>query len=255
MIRWWSDPSLAGTPAGDALHSLDTVFALHGEQLTWSPLSYVHRLSLGGRVCYVKRYVGDRADPRRSWFGLRTLIAPLRVEQEWKNLQAFSRWGLPTPRLLAYGLERRNGRFVRGALVTEEIPHTQDLGSLARTGDARLKDRSWVTEVSRQLAAATRTLHRAGFAHNDLKWRNVLVDRQEPPQLHFIDCPNGAFWGGPFLRHRIIKDLACLDKVAKSAVSRSQRLRFYLDYRQHARLTPADKAQVRKVLAYFEGRE
>ncbi len=255
MIRWWCHPDLASSPCGAALAHLDAVFALEGEQVAWAPLSHVHRITLGDRICYVKRYVGDRQSIRRSWFGLRTLVAPLRVEQEWKNLQRFSAWGIPTAKLLAYGLERRQGRFVRGAVVTEEIPDTQDLATLARNDDPRLRDAAWLAAVSAQLAAAVRTLHAAGFAHNDLKWRNLLVDRQLPPRLYFIDCPTGGFWHGPFLRYRIVKDLACLDKVAKEHLSRTRRLRFYLDYAGHARLDAADRQCIARVLNFFRGRE
>ena len=70
-----------------------------------------------------------------------------------------------------------------------------------------------------------------------------------------IDCPNGAFWRGPLLRYRIVKDLACLDKIGKYRLSRTQRLRFYLDYAGHDRLSAADKRRIRKVLKFFEGRE
>lgn len=255
MIRWWSDPSLAGTPCGDALGTLEAAFAIGGEQIAWSPLSTVHRVTIGGRLLYVKRYVGDRKKLRRSWFGLRSLVVPLRVENEWKNLQAFERWGIPTARLLAYGLERRLGRFTRGALVTEAIPDAEDLAHLARSGDPRLKDARWVASVSHQLAQATRAMHAAGFVHNDLKWRNLLVDRQDPPRLHFIDCPNGSYWKGPFLQYRIVKDLACLDKLAKYHLSRTQRLRFYLDYVQRPRLDAGDRQRIAKVLAFFTGRE
>ena len=77
------------------------------------------------------------------------------------------------------------------------------------------------------------------------------------PQLnvYLIDCPTGAFWWGPFLERRIVKDLACLDKVAKYHLSRTQRLRFYLRYAERDRLTAQDKARLRQVLDYFEGRE
>lgn len=67
--------------------------------------------------------------------------------------------------------------------------------------------------------------------------------------------PVGDFWWGPFLRRRIVKDLACLDKVAKQRLSRTQRLRFYLQYQQRPRLVPADRAVIDQVLRYFEGRE
>jgi hypothetical protein len=57
------------------------------------------------------------------------------------------------------------------------------------------------------------------------------------------------------LRYRIIKDLACLDKVAKQQLSRTQRLRFYLQYRGRARLNAGDKQRLGKIIGFFEGRE
>ena len=96
-------------------------------------------------------------------------------------------------------------------------------------------------------------MHDHHFTHNDLKWRNLLVN--EKAELFFIDCPTGSFWWGPLLRYRIIKDLACLDKVAKRVLSRTQRLRFYLQYRECNRLSGADKQRVLQILKFFEGRE
>jgi hypothetical protein len=43
--------------------------------------------------------------------------------------------------------------------------------------------------------------------------------------------------------------------VAKDRLSRTQRLRFYLSYCERERLGAADKARIRLVLQYFEGRE
>ena len=119
--------------------------------------------------------------------------------------------------------------------------------------DPRLQDGAWVRGVSRQLAASTRVMHDHHFTHNDLKWRNLLVN--EKAELFFIDCPTGSFWWGPLLRYRIVKDLACLDKVAKRVLSRTQRLRFYLQYRGRDRLGARDKRRLRQVLKFFEGRE
>lgn len=254
MTSWWSDPALS-PDAGRAFASLDSVFALAGEPIASSQLSRVLRVSLDGRRYYVKRYVGDRANPLRNWFGMRSQLLKPPVQKEWENLLAFQGWGIPTARLVAYGQERAGGRFVRGALITEELAATADMAQMAREGDPRLKDGRWVAAVSHQLAQATRAMHAAGFAHNDLKWRNLLVDRNDPPRLYFIDCPAGSHWWGPFLKYRKIKDLACLDKVAKYQLSRPQRLRFYLDYVQRRRLTNADRKVVAKVLNFFAGRE
>ncbi|HIQ44868.1 MAG TPA: heptose kinase [Pseudomonas oleovorans] len=229
-----------------AFGSLEAVFALQGERLTKDPLSEVIRIEREGVRYYVKRYWG-------AGKGLRRYLGRPRVKAEWQNLKLFAKWGIPTAPIVAYGLERNAGAFVRGALVTRELEGTLDLAELANREDERLADPDWVMRVSRQLAKGTRTLHDHHFTHNDLKWRNLLVN--EKAELFFIDCPTGSFWWGPLLRYRIVKDLACLDKVAKRVLSRTQRLRFYLQYRGRDRLGARDKQRLRQVLKFFEGRE
>ncbi|MCJ8170318.1 lipopolysaccharide kinase InaA family protein [Atopomonas sediminilitoris] len=226
--------------------SLEQVFALQGQRLTKDPLSEVILLERDGVRYYVKRYWGAGKNIRR-------FLGRPRVKAEWQNLRHFSRWGIPTANVVAYGLERKAGQFVRGALITEGLPNTQDLAALAHSGDPRLQDRQWLAQISEQLALATATMHRHHFVHNDLKWRNLLVNDQA--QLFFIDCPGGSFWFGPMLQYRIIKDLACLDKVAKYHLPRTVRLRFFLTYRGHARMTKTDKGMLRRILGFFEGRE
>jgi len=255
VIDWQVNSDYATGESGQAFASLDAVFALEGELMARDPQSRVLRVTLGERRFYVKRYLEGGRSLARRWFGLRDLFGPQRAVKEWENLLAFRRWGIPTATLVAYGQERRHGRFLRAALVTDELCNTTDMAAMARANDPRLRDRRWLAEVSRQIAAATRTLHAHGFAHNDLKWRNLLVDAGERPTVYLIDCPTGAFWWRPFLDYRIVKDLACLDKVAKQVLSRSQRLRFYLDYAQQPRLTPAGKRQIGRILRFFAGRE
>jgi len=249
LSGWYVAPPYREGQCADALGSLDAVFALEGEPVASDQLSRVRRVTLGAQRFYVKCYHGAGKNPLRRWFGRQ------RVQAEWENLLAFRSWDIPTAPLVAYGLERRCGAFARGALVTAELERTRDLAHLARARDARLADPRWVAQVSRRLAAATRAMHARGFAHNDLKWRNVLVSDGAEPKLYLIDCPNGGFWWGPFLRYRIVKDLACLDKVAKHHLSRTRRLRFYLDYAGRERLNAADKERIRRILRFFAGRE
>jgi hypothetical protein len=118
------------------------------------------------------------------------------------------------------------------------------------------KTRSWVKQVISQVAEITRTLHQHRFCHNDLKWRNLLATQQlESPKVYLIDCPLGQRFFGPFLTSRIIKDLACLDKDGRRTLSRTQRLRFYKEYRQCEILSDKDRAIIAKVLVYFKGRD
>ncbi|WP_457979659.1 lipopolysaccharide kinase InaA family protein [Ectopseudomonas composti] len=244
MSAWKYD--LRDASLREIFGSLDAVFALEGERLTKDPLSEVIRIEREGVRYYVKRYWG-------AGKGLRRYLGRPRVKAEWQNLKLFAKWGIPTAPIVAHGLQRKAGAFVRGALVTRELENTLDLAEIANRQDPRLADHGWVQAISLQLAKGARTMHDHHFTHNDLKWRNLLVN--EKAELFFIDCPTGSFWWGPLLRYRIIKDLACLDKVAKRVLSRTQRLRFYLQYRECNRLSGADKQRVMQILKFFEGRE
>ncbi|MDR2689031.1 MAG: heptose kinase, partial [Azoarcus sp.] len=209
MSGWRLLPPFDHGTTARAFASLDTVFALDGERISRDPQSEVIRVTLDGARYYVKRYHRAGKNPLRRWLG-----RP-RVEAEWENLLAFAAWGLPTAAIVGHGLERRWGAFRRGALITRELDGVSDLAQLARERDPRLRSPAWLAALIGQVAHITRTLHAHRFTHNDLKWRNLLVDDGMPPALYLIDCPSGQHWPGPFLRYRIVKDLACLDKVAR----------------------------------------
>ncbi|NRH27889.1 MULTISPECIES: lipopolysaccharide kinase InaA family protein [Pseudomonas] len=239
--------SEGATPAEvQAFASLEAVFATQGREITRDPLSEVILCELDGQRYYIKRYLG-------AGKGLRRFIGRPRVKAEWQNLKNFIKWGVPTAPVVGFGLERKGWAFSRGALITRELPATEDMAQLAQRNAPCLRDGAWVATVSAQLADATRTLHEHNFAHNDLKWRNLLVN--DAKELFLIDCPAGSFWWGPFLRYRIIKDLACLDKVAKYHLTRTQRLRFYLQYCGHDKLDARDKKYLWRIINFFEGRE
>jgi RIO-like serine/threonine protein kinase len=248
MTGWTLNPEYATGVSGELFADLDTVFALEGEQVTSDLISMVHKVWAGGRFYYVKRYTGAGKNLRRY-------IGRARIQAEWENLQHFQAWGIPSAIIVGFGLERRNGMFYRGALVTQDLSDTADLAHIAKSADPRFHSLAWVRHVSRQIAHATRMMHDQGFAHNDLKWRNILVDEKPYPNVFMIDCPSGAFWWGPLLEYRMIKDLACLDKLGKQVLSRTQRLRFYHDYAGRRALTALDKKRIKAVAHFFRGRE
>ena len=245
---WVVNPEYAAGPSGDAFASLDAVFALQGEQITFDRLSEVLRVRVGARHYYVKRY-------RIAGKGLRRFIGRPRVLGEWRNLLYFRSWGLPVATVVGYGLERRAGLFMRGALITEELQSTSDLAQMVTDKDPRLQDWRWMNHVLQQVALTAREMHKRRFAHNDLKWRNILVDNQPLSNIYLIDCPGGTFWWGPFLERRKIKDLACLDRIGKYQLSRTQRLRFYLLYCGQTRLRQQDRKRLLKIIRYYKGRE
>ncbi|HEX7382194.1 MAG TPA: lipopolysaccharide kinase InaA family protein [Nevskiaceae bacterium] len=95
-------------------------------------------------------------------------------------------------------------------------------------------------------------LHAHGFCHGDLNWRNLLVSAGDPPVVYFIDAERGQRWHGLLLQYRRARDLAYLLRDARSVLSSTQMLRFYLCYRRRAWLAPAGKVQIHRIMAITE---
>ncbi len=220
-----------------------TCVDLGGEEVSADKLSNVTRTATDTGVYYIKQY----------WSGgrlLRRFMGRSRAQGEWENLLYFASLGISTPRLVAYGRGAQTGKPLE-VLVTEEVQGSKDLATLAREKPARFAQHHWTMTVMRQVADYTRRLHRDNFVHWDLKWRNILVQGDADPKVYFFDCPLGRRWYGGLQRRGAIKDLGCLDSVARSVLTRTQRLRFLLLYRQEERLTPGAKRQIHQIEAFL----
>ncbi|MCW8929456.1 MAG: lipopolysaccharide kinase InaA family protein [Gammaproteobacteria bacterium] len=244
-IDWTIVPEYQQTTLGERIKNFDDAFNLKGEFIDVK----VFKISAEGKHFYLKQYfMFKRFIPRYISFS--------KVKTEWTNLLMFERLGIPAAKLVAYGQETRGRVVHRGVLITEELLNCHDLTSISDNFNYLLQDSKWVSKVSHQIAEVARTLHGHNFAHNDFKWRNIMVDiKADFPQIYLIDCPAGMKWYKPFLEYRIIKDLACLDKRAKYELSAKQRLTFYKDYAQCKKLSSKDKKRIRKILHFFHNRE
>jgi len=219
------------------------------EFITKSPLCRVYKIQINSKNYYFKKYNISRKKIQRY-------LGQSKVQTEWNNLLWFKSVQIPVAKVVAYGMETKGWVHHRGLLITEELINTSDLDSIRTSHPYLLKKRSWVAHISPQIARAARIMHQHHFAHNDFKWRNIMVDiKAELPDIFLIDCPSGMRWFKPLLEYRIIKDLACLDKCAKYELSQTQRLAFYKDYAQCQKLSLHDKKRIRKVLQFFNNRE
>ena len=231
-----------------AFDSLDKVTAGPGELINESRLSRLTLCTVGDKHYYVKVY-------RHAGRYLRRFLGRSRVRAEWQNQLFFRTLGIPTARTVAFGEHKRLGRQYVGYIVSEEIPQTIDLWRLVGEQSDRLDNFEWVRDVIDRLAGYVRVMHHHHFVHNDLKWRNILVDFSNTPGLYIIDCPLGRVSYGPGFSRAVVKDLACLDQVAKLHLSRSQRMRFFMRYHETSHLTGTHRRQIKKILRFFEGRE
>lgn len=215
-----------------------------GELISQGPYNALFKVAYAGKYYYVKRYYqGGRY--------LRKYVGRSRARAEQENLALFQHCGILTPSLIFFREIRHGWNHRSALLVTQEVTNTADLATLWSLQSPYFNDAAWVDKVSRQVAAGTQCLHRQAFVHNDLKWRNILVSREDEPKVYFIDCPAGKKRGKLFRFRGQIKDLACLDKVAKRALSNTQRLRFYYYYAGIHRLTAEHKTTIRKIVEFF----
>lgn len=184
---------------------------------------------------------------------LRQLIGLGRFDRELANLQLFARLGIPTPKMISWGKRSSGPLLDKGSFTTIGLQGCHPLSELAQSGKLQQYSVSWLKQVMQQVADYSRRLHDDGFFHVDLKWRNILVDPSG--KVYFIDCPSGYHPPTWYLPRAIIKDLACLDKVAKYQLSRSQRLYFYKRYTGTRKLSKADKKRIKRIVNFFKGRE
>ncbi len=235
-----------------AFPALETTWHMSGAEINDNLMSRLTCVQVDGLNYYVKAY-------KKRGKSLRRYLGRSRVRAEWENLQILGNIGIPTLKLVAYGEER--GQFCdrKGALVTSGLLGVEDLASLHQRGASLLQHRQWTNHVIDRLSGYVRKMHHEKFVHGDLKWRNILVDSADLPEVYIFDCPLGRRMTSgllaPVFERGVLKDLACLDKMAKYALSRTQRLRFYLAYTGKNKLDRRDKKQIRKILKFFEGRE
>ncbi|MCU7798884.1 MAG: lipopolysaccharide kinase InaA family protein [gamma proteobacterium symbiont of Lucinoma myriamae] len=258
-IFWHIIPEFQETTLGKLFENFDDAYQFNDdfnkangfkcEFITKSPLSQVYKVTIEDKSFYLKKYNISRKKIQRY-------LGQSKIRTEWENLLWFQALNIPAAKVVAYGQETKGWITHRGILITEELVNTSDLANIADEHPHLIQQADWVAKVSHQVAEAARILHQHRFAHNDFKWRNIMVDiKADYPQIYLIDCPSGMKWYKPFLEFRIIKDLACLDKRAKYELSKKQRLAFYKDYAQCRKLTANDKKRIRKILQFFHNRE
>lgn len=225
--------------------TLDDVFSCLGERIVKDKTSEVIKFNSSMRSYYIKRYTG----PKRKYFKrFRNSI----ICTEAKNLLAMAKIGLPVPKVIAHGERRKNGHFLLGALITEEIKDAANLAQYLKNNPDVLNDKKWLCSVIDQVATCVYEMHKHKFVHRDLNLRNVLVQTQGQPVIHLIDCPAGGFRSGYFLGREIVRDLAHLDKAARYVLSTKDLLRFYKKYQGIDKLTKKDKRLVAKIRHFHD---
>ena len=232
------------------LNDLDDFIKLRGEVVDRNRRSRVHRISLGSppRTFYLKLH---RGYVKRSWkhfFKPRAM-----VEQELANLMNYARAGLDALEPVAWGCRSRK-RGGDSFLLLSELEgyrSLQDWLSDRQVMAHPVRRRSLRQAVARML----RGIHEAGLAHVDLfSWHIFLKPEGDEFLALPIDLERSRIRGPwPWSSRRILEkqanDLAVLHlTVPLPQVGSGERMRFFLDYRNHQRLSWDDKKLLQRIL-------
>jgi hypothetical protein len=187
----------------------------------------------------------------RNWLshGRRKSFAA--VERE--AIEDLAAAGVGVPRVAAFGEEWGILFERRSFLTTEEIRDSQSLERRLPecfTGPATSAALRARRNFIRRLADFVRRFHETGRRHRDLYLCHIFCSNAG--ELRLIDLARAS---RPLLQRRFqIKDLAQLHYSSPARhFSRTDRMRFYLAYAGHAKLSPRDKALIRAVLRKTAG--
>jgi heptosyltransferase-2 len=157
--------------------------------------------------------------------------------------------GVNTPKIISYGEQWGIFFEKRSFIVTEKIP---DAESLERrlpdcfNAPATIENLKLRRNFIAQLAAFVKKFHETNYRHRDLYLSHIFYD--DNGRFYLIDLAR-AFKPGLFAERFRIKDVAQVYySVQGSYFSKTDRLRFYLGYTGHSRLTGKDKVFIRKVI-------
>jgi tRNA A-37 threonylcarbamoyl transferase component Bud32 len=204
---------------------------LVGEKLvSTSPSTKCYRMVLpDAEVIYFKRYTYPLRKILEFW------LRPGKCAVEVWAYGRLQSLGIPTLDVVAFGERRILGMLTATFIVTREVPDSEELGKFVINTWCRMPEperRRVYNEIAAQLIEQVRIAHRGGFFHHDLKWRNILVQKQDGRYATvWIDAPRASRMR--FRERRgIMVDLSGLARIAVSLLSKYDRMRFvwrYLD--------------------------
>jgi hypothetical protein len=167
------------------------------------------------------------------------------LEREFRNCVKFQELGIPSMEPIFYGVRRVDGKL-RAILVTRELEGYKSLEH-ADFRPLRQVGRDERQTLITSLAHIVRTLHAHRFQHTCLYPKHLFVKKNADGSLdaRFIDLEKTRRL--PFRSLTLRRDLDSLQRHAKGW-NRTDRLRFYLAYRNEQRLSPCSKRLLKSII-------
>ncbi len=201
---------------------------------------------------YLKRYRYPTWRHRLRGALRGTFFGEHRAAAEFELLERMRALGLSAVRPVACGARRVAHFLTASFLITEAVPDACNLTTFALDMDAgrRRIDSRLRGAIIERLAVQVAELHRTGFSHGQIFWRNILVrvGPHEQPEFFFLD-PRPRRGRPRFLRggQWWLHELSQLAASALSFTTRAERMRFITTYLGARLLSPDAKQTLRAI--------
>ena len=167
--KWIVLPPWDKTAVASRFPTMQTVFQVSAKIISKSSQSEIFSQDIDGKTYYIKRYF--RSKNIGSWLGFS------RFQKELKNQLWFNQQGISSAKVVAFGEHRFLLKTLKGVLITEGVNDTKELSEIAKNTPEKFTDKQWRDAIISQLADITAQLHHNRFCHNDLHWRNILIQQ------------------------------------------------------------------------------
>jgi hypothetical protein len=201
-----------------------------------------------GPTVYLKRYnYPPKVGQIVNWISHRRRAAT--ADYDWLASEELDRAGVWTAQIIAYGAQWHRGfekrSFVLIREITEAKPLEEELPLCFRKSNVGQSQRLRQRFV-KNIADFIRRFHDTGYRHRDLYLSHVFYDRHG--EFHLIDLQR-VFKPLLFNKRFLIKDLAQLYfSCPAEYIFQTDRLRFYLRYRNQQKITDKDKIFINRLL-------
>lgn len=227
------------------LISLDSIFDFKGGQNLVKSNLAKHRariqFELDETTMFLKRYNRTpMISQLKNWITHFSRSATADFDR--KPCRMLAQDGIGTPKVIAYGCQWRKFFEKRSFIITEKIPNAKSLEK--KLPDFFYQDSSKQNQQQRSdfinsLADFARRFHRTGFRHRDFYLAHIFMNTEG--RFFLIDL-HRAFKPLLFRFRFRIKDIAQIYYSSPGKyITRSDRLRFYLRYKQKTKLSLLDK--------------
>lgn len=206
-------------------------------------------LQLGDKAFYLKRNTFNWIEFVKTIVHLQR--PPRNALGEWNNILAVKRLGIPTVNAVAMGEKTILGLELASFIITEELYGAESLEKIIErelSGKLTQAKRRWKYSIIRNVARVAHSLHANGMCHQDFYLGHFFLDSKNT--LYLIDLQRVLHWKGVPKRY-VIKDLGQLGYSADFTghISRTDRMRFFLEYLGLESLGPTEKNMIRLITA------